>query len=159
MKKFNPTTLYKEKTEDIKVLSSSKEDVDELLNSIRVSEKQQKFDLEAEVDPLKATEGVKFVSAWQRYKREPGVITHSDEDCIKIEFLVNKEEGEYVERIFEPSFFTQTSIKEGNYIIFNYYRKGDDHKIEISDNQSLILDDDFPNHNFDELANLSFLKS
>lgn len=102
------------------------------------------------------TEGVKLISNWKRYKRVPAKILEISDDFVLLECLINKDAGIYKEKRFSKELLDEVNIEQGRFLLFNYYKKGNELKIQILDNQSLVSDSEFPAVDFSKYEKSNF---
>ncbi len=104
-------------------------------------------------------EGTSFLGRWIRYRRIPAQILKIDVDTVTVIFLIVKNDKKtYKERRLSKELFEGVNLKEGNRLLFNYYKRHKAFKVEIFDDQRLIPESDFPEVDTERLSKLEFLQ-
>ncbi len=149
--------LKEEKTPNI---SDAFEEIetDEPSNISNIEDKIREERLSPFININEVFDGGQILYNWKRYKRMTAKIINIQTNYVELECLVDEDNVIYKPKIIEKHLLEEVTLVEGNYLLFNYYKKGNEWKIEILDDQRLFLKNEFPKVDFDKFENSEFFK-
>jgi len=101
------------------------------------------------IDLKEVFDGGQIIYNWKRYKRMTAKIIDIRSDEVELECLIDEENEIYQTKRISKHLFEKVSLVEGNYLLFNYYKKANEWRIEILDDQRLFSEKTFPKIDFD----------
>lgn len=126
-----------------------------------ISKIEQKI-LEEKLSPFIDIKGVfeggHLISNWTRYKRMTAKIAKIYETQIELECLINEDKEIYIPKLIARHLLEEVTLVEGNYLLFNFYKKKNEWRIEILDDQRLFSKSQYPEVDFDRFENSNFFK-
>lgn len=130
--------------------------IEETLSNFEESIRKEK--LTPFIDFEEVFDGGRVLLNWQRYKRMVAKIISIHETYVVLECQLDDEKEVFTEKKVDVGLLEDVSLLEGNYLLFNYYKKKKEWKIEILDDQRLFVNSSFPEVDFDRFENISFFK-
>jgi hypothetical protein len=101
------------------------------------------------IDIKEVFDGGQIIYNWKRYKRVTAKIIEIRSEEVELECLVDEEKEIYQTKRISKHLFEKVSLIEGNYLLFNYYKKANEWRVEVLDDQRLFSKKSFPKIDFD----------
>ena len=100
-----------------------------------------------------------YIYSWKLVENLSSQVVDFGDEFIILECLIDKENRTYEQREFNVSIFSEKEIFLGKKFKLSFYQRPNECKMTINDNDSLVLDEDFPQTNFSQrFANLKLKK-
>lgn len=103
-------------------------------------------------------DGGHIISNWKRYKRMTARIVKIYTSQVHLDCLIDEDKEIYQPKIVAKHLLENVTLIEGNYLLFNYYKKVNEWRIEVLDDQRLFSKNQFPEIDFNAFEDSKFFK-
>jgi len=100
---------------------------------------------------------VTFIRNWKNIENISARLIELYEDIVVLECLIDRDKGEYEEREFRASLFSEYDVTIGNLFYLRFFERPGECRMEIHDDPKLTYQNDFQKVDFKELYSSSKL--